>query len=102
MTQLYKKAFGQDFDLGIEIPEYLEDISWKNDVCPSFSLKLMDSISIVLWVDFKNPEERELGDDLPRYTVQQNIDDKFDRILFETESPKAILNYLASEIKPNE
>ena len=98
----YKIAFGKDFNLGIDVPDYFEDISWKNDVCPSFSLSPLDNVVIALWVDYEDTESRELGEDALRYTVCQYINEEFDRELFSTESPTEIINYLTSEVKPNE
>ncbi|WP_067581927.1 hypothetical protein [Endozoicomonas ascidiicola] len=34
--KLYQQAFGEDYDLGVRIPEYFEDQSYKNDSGPSF------------------------------------------------------------------
>lgn len=93
--ELYKQAFGQDFNLGIEVPEQFEDISWKNDACPSFSLKPVGDVVIILWVDYEDPESRECGG--TRYAVHRYINDDFNECLFETESPEAIIKYLKSE-----
>lgn len=97
--ELYQQAFGKDFELGIEVPDYFEDASWKNDVCPSFSFEPIKNVRITLWVDYKEADERECGG--TRYTVVQYTNDDQGRQLFETESPETILSYLTSEINPN-
>jgi|HubBroStandDraft_5_1064220.scaffolds.fasta_scaffold54935_3 hypothetical protein len=40
-----------------------EDISWRNDTCPSFMCDVF-----VLWVDFKDPAMRE-HPETPRYAI---------------------------------
>ena len=40
-----------------------EDTSWHNDACPSFTCDVF-----VLWVDFKDPDERERPEQ-PRYAI---------------------------------
>lgn len=34
--ELYKKAFGEDYRIGIRIPGYFEDQSYRHDTGPSF------------------------------------------------------------------
>lgn len=66
--ELYKKEFGQDFELGFKLREhpYLIDKSWHNDLCPSFYFKVGEQY-YVLWVDYPNVEQRE--EDTPRYVI---------------------------------
>lgn len=65
---LYKKEFGDNFNLGFNIGEFpeLHDKSYHNDVCPSFWF-MKNGQYIVLWVDFENPQDRE--SDSKRYTI---------------------------------
>lgn len=53
----YKQEFPR-FKLpkGVTIPKGFEDISWHNDVCPSFSNV---EKNIVLYIDYDDLEERE-------------------------------------------
>jgi hypothetical protein len=55
------------FDLGgIEVPADFTDTSWHNDISPSFEL----DGHVRLWVDFLDPEEREMGPEWPRFRVE--------------------------------
>ena len=62
MTELYKREFGDHFDLGITIPSCMEDRSYRNDVCPSFSMDIDPEIGLrlELWVDYPDPSSREI------------------------------------------
>jgi hypothetical protein len=67
--RLYQKAFGNDFDLGINLEDYLFliDKSYANDMCPSFYFKLNNTYYI-LWVDHAAVAMRE-DESNSRYTV---------------------------------
>ena len=56
-TPLYKQEFPQ-FELpkGVTIPKGFEDISWYNDICPSFSN--VDK-NLVLYIDYDGLDDRE-------------------------------------------
>lgn len=60
----YREEF-PDFELDVTIPEGFEDSSWHNDVCPSWYSEELDA---ELWVDYKNPEDREMAG-CPRFLV---------------------------------
>ena len=66
------------------------DESWHNDVSPSFSTKLETGNSIVLWVNYAEPDKREVPGS-SRYTVQLRAEDN-DIIaeLLETDSLKEV------------
>jgi hypothetical protein len=66
---LYKKEFGNDFELGINLEDYpfLVDKSYANDMCPSFYFKLDDTYYI-LWIDYLSMELRE-EESSSRYTI---------------------------------
>lgn len=53
----YVREFPAYGALDFTVPEGFEDISWHNDVCPSFAGK-----GFLLWADFKMVEWRELAD----------------------------------------
>lgn len=71
MTELYKKEFGDNFELGFDLGELsmLVDKSWHNDMSPSFYFKKGNDY-FVLWVDYKNPAQRETVGGY-RYTIQE-------------------------------
>lgn len=46
----YQKAFGTNYQLGINIPSHWTDISYKNDQCPSFLIELPNHQFVRLWV----------------------------------------------------
>lgn len=66
----FQAAFGADFDLGIYLPDSFSDVSYSNDVCPSFEFKstIFPSYTVKLWVDFEDVDQREYPDS-SRYTV---------------------------------
>jgi hypothetical protein len=61
--------------------EGIEDMSWHNDVCPSFGLHVAESGDIYahtvrVWCDHPDPEESGWGSrgDAPRFTVTYTAD----------------------------
>lgn len=52
---------GDEFDVPdvIAKAEGIEDMSWKNDTCPSFGLELGDDIIVRIWVDHPDRDQRE-------------------------------------------
>lgn len=57
---LYKREFGQDFELGFDpasLPVVLVDKSYRNDICPCFSFEA-NGAHYLLWVSFP-PELRD-------------------------------------------
>ena len=89
----YKQAFGENYVLGINIPDYFEDQSYRNDAGPSFvyveGYKLLK-----ICVLPENPKERDIEDGL-RYTLMElktSEDDDYQEfvdIVFESESSEA-------------
>lgn len=71
MTELYKKEFGNNFELGFNLGELsmLIDKSWHNGMCPSFFFK-KNSDYFVLWVDYEKLAQRETSGGY-RYTIQK-------------------------------
>ena len=53
-----------DYDIATlpPIPAGWEDSSWHNDVCPSFTIGDTAGAFLHVFVDYQNPDERELGD----------------------------------------
>ena len=67
---LWRREFGDAYDVPAVLTnaEDLVDTSWHNDVCPSFETAWMtdeersaDEIALRLWVDHRDPAEREYG-----------------------------------------
>ena len=54
-----------------DLPDTFEDYSWHNDACPRFHDIMRD---LVLWVDYPNPQDREIPENL-RYAVCREGDD---------------------------
>jgi hypothetical protein len=54
-----------------ELPPTFEDYSWHNDACPRFHDIMRD---LVLWVDYPDPQEREMPQNL-RFSVCRDLDD---------------------------
>lgn len=100
---LYKREFGQDFELGFDLRDhpYLTDKSWHNDVSPSFYFKVEEQF-YVLWVDFQDPEQREYSN--CRYLIQEAINEGTEdtpeisssdcSIIFESEYPAELINFV--------
>ena len=66
-TYTFETEFPRDmFTLDVPIPTGWQDTSWGNDVCPSW--EVADAIRV--WVDFNNPDDRELGP-LPRFRAEK-------------------------------
>lgn len=72
MQTLYQNAFP-----GFSVPAELfdldgvEDVSWKNDICPSFTVPFADGF-VRIWVDHQDPQMREFGDAYPRFNVHRS------------------------------
>lgn len=97
--KLYQQAFGEDYDLGIRIPEYFVDQSYKNDSGPSF-VCMSDYKLLKICVLPALESERDI-EDACRYTLmlmetfpgddyQEVVD-----ICFETDSAKEFERLLA-------
>ena len=66
----YEKEFPHF--LGVEMPTFdgFEDTSWHNDVCPSFEKYLAQELSLRVWVDHPDANQREDGNSLShRYAL---------------------------------
>lgn len=100
----YKREFGEDFNLGFNLTDFpwLKDKSWHNDVSPSFTFKA-GSQYLVLWVDYEEPDSRELGQE--RYLVMTAINEGTEadpeiytgedsEVVLATESPSELTAYL--------
>jgi hypothetical protein len=56
-----------DYDDTLTLPNAWQDISWHNDVCPSFESRTGQN-AFVIFCDYKNPDKREIQN-APRFVV---------------------------------
>ncbi len=92
---LYQQAFGSTFDLGIVVPDFFVDQSYKNDVSPCFVHYCDGGRAFVLWVDFAEAEKREFPES-QRYILELHIQEKCCYRILETNSPERITAMLES------
>ena len=92
---LYQQAFGNTFDLGIDLPDSFKDHSYKNDACPCFVHRLEEGRAIVLCVDFEAPEKRECRGN-KRFTLELYIQDECRYVILETNVPGVITDKLTA------
>lgn len=92
----YKTEF-PDFALDVEIPEGFADQSWHNDVCPRFDKQLPDETSLVIWIDYLNPTDRECPNE-KRFAVAL-YDDECTHIetLIESDSWQEIIDFIKGD-----
>ena len=62
----YRTEF-PDFVLDVTIPTGFIDVSWHNDVCPSFE-KDDGTFQTRVWIDYKNAVSRESSSN-PRFSI---------------------------------
>lgn len=103
----YQITFGDDYSLGIRIPEYFVDQSYRNDAGPLFAY--VNSFRLLkICILPEAPEEREIEGGL-RYTLMEmktapdDDDQEFVDVIFETESSEVSkqLVYDESRLKKN-
>lgn len=88
--EIYKQAFGADYPLGIRVPVYFEDQSYRNDTGPSFVYRQGNKL-LKICVLPEDPKDREVEG--KRYTLMEMEtapgDDyqEFVCMRFESESP---------------
>lgn len=68
----WREEFSKDFGVPIQIENLvekgiLEDMSWRQDPCPSFGAKLKDKNWVRIWIEHPYAQERHGWQD--RYTV---------------------------------
>lgn len=79
-VSLWRAEFGPGYQVpGVITDEPgIEDISWRNDVAPSFtfaSVAELGTTDLRLWVEHPDPAEREAGPRAPRYSVMFDDDE---------------------------
>ena len=89
----YKREF-RFFDFEIPpLPDGFIDMSWHNNVCPSFERKYNDTEFVALWVNYANPKRRECGGKQFILTILQDNDLCNDiKFILETDSWDEMLN----------
>jgi len=101
MKQTYRTEF-PNFDYDIpQLPDGFVDVSWHNNVSPSFEKKLNDEYSITLWVNYADESKRECGGS--QFLVMVHVTDELENVLYDSEfdlwddAIKAINDILANE-----
>jgi len=98
---LWVREFGWDYDVPPEVLALVqsgeaEDISWHNDICPSFSAHGPDySPEVRLWVEHPDPAKRE-WDDAKRFGVSvatQTPGSEFDDFFDTDDAGEAVRKY---------
>lgn len=92
-----------NFDYEIPtLPKGFVDVSWHNDICPSFSCDLNEKQEMILWVNYADENRRECGG-LQFALVVKNKENDSDPFNFdselETNSWDAILEKISSLTK---
>lgn len=87
----YRKEF-PDFDFDIPHLEGFQDVSWHNNVSPSFERKLNDIESVTVWVDYLDPEQRECGGS--QFLIGTHTTDELEtfKVYLETDSWDEVIN----------
>jgi hypothetical protein len=98
MRNNYKSEF-PNFDFEIPFLEGFTDRSWKNDVCPSFYSQFNATHDLVIWIDYKDKDLREVDQGYGQFTLCLNpINDEEldiesdDNIIFTTDSWEELVN----------
>jgi hypothetical protein len=83
MKSLYKAAF-PDFDYDVpQLPDGFVDVSWHNNVSPSFEKPLKDGLCLTLWIDYTDESKRECGGD--QFLVIVHIKDQIEDVVYESD-----------------
>ena len=94
-TQIKSRTYLYEFpnydDVLPDLPEGWEDNSWHNDVCPSMDYDLGEERILRVWMDYKNPEFREIGG--TRYAVAIGEYGSLE-VLLETDSFQEAMDYI--------
>jgi hypothetical protein len=66
MTGDYRKAFPSFGELGVELPDHFEDVSWRNEPCPCFHSA---EARAFLYIDYADAAQREFPE-TERFVLQ--------------------------------
>ena len=100
--ELYKQEFGEDYPLGIRIPDYFEDQSYRNDTGPSF-VYVQGNKLLKICVLPGDPKDREVegqcytlvemntapGDDYQEFVsvrFESDVPEEFEKAVFDQAS----------------
>jgi len=73
-----------DFDFDIpKLPDGFVDVSWHNNVSPSFEKNLNDDYSVTLWVDYSDASRRECGGS--QFLVMVHVTEELENVLYESQ-----------------
>jgi hypothetical protein len=92
----YRTEFPRFYVLGVDLPSCWIDISWGNDVCPSWAVP---GAGLHIFIDYAARRHRESGGD--RFTVYKvNAEGVFmdDEPLLHTECWNEVLHYVCDEL----
>jgi hypothetical protein len=87
----YKTAF-PDFPEPLPEIEGFEDISFKDDICPSLGKEIEPDVYLTLFVDYPNPEMRECGGYRYKLFIQDVGKDDFLCVTEDLEKMKFFIN----------
>ena len=73
-----------------------QDVSWHNDICPSFERTTPDNFIIKVFFDYKDNKKREVEDDDKYYVALYDNDDAFLKSLFITDEDHELRQFLIS------
>lgn len=72
------------------IPETWIDVSWHNDSCPSWQIG-----PYIIFIDYKDPDERESGEKATRYFVMTDRSKRSDRgDILQTNNWETVLGFI--------
>jgi hypothetical protein len=82
----------RNFDFDIPHLEGFTDVSWHNNVSPSFERKLNETESVTVWVDYLDPDRRECGGSQFLVCIHETEDLGTSDVYLETDSWEEVQN----------
>lgn len=83
---LYQQAFPKFGPMDVEIPDGFGDVSYRNDVCPSFSKPLFNGQWLHLFIERAIPTDRE-NPEFPRFFLAlHDVEDTFLQMLVHSDN----------------
>lgn len=78
---------------------YVSDMSWHNNVCPSFGRYTDDGLNLELFVDHPVQGEREMGDSRFKLLFQADHEDTSGTLLYDGDDMAAALAALGAALR---
>ena len=77
------------------LPRAWEDVSWHNDACPCFVVAGVNGGEMLrAWVDYRDPNNRDNGPDMPRFLLQwDTFDGSAGRVVYEGEDVAKLIAF---------